>query len=603
MAILNPLSFADTAINHWRFFSGNRALNKPELLTVAVYSTLAVIAEAGGLAMLLPIIGFVEHGRDVTAFAASTPLAAKIVQAYDYVGVTITIATLSIVAFLFILTRTIINYKFSVGVERIKWTIGKRLSVLYFNKILDSEASFIRTIKPGQFTVTADYECQATAALVRVYAYMWQQLISLVAYAGVLVYTAGAASVIALAMIGISMIFHRFLIVITKRLSMRGITYRRNHIDFLNERFRGWKLIKLAGSLVRETKNAEQLSSQATVNQVSMVRVGALLTLIFVPTMAALMLSMLYVFIEVLSLDVSTVVLFILILLRLTPITQAMQKQLSLLAQYTPSQSKLCEELKMATSYRETDVSANTIVCVDKEIKFKSVRFTYPERETPALDGIDLLIPAGKMTALIGRSGSGKSTMVDMIPRLIRPQEGQIFIDGQPITDISLAALRKAIALVPQESFLLDASVSDNIRYMMPDAPEEEVVVAAKMAYAHGFIMKLPDGYSTMLGESGGRLSGGQRQRIALARAFIRKAPILVLDEPTSALDSESEEAVKRAIEQVIATGKTTVIVIAHRMSTIENADLVALLSGGRIARSGPPASVIPHVSQTDFMD
>jgi subfamily B ATP-binding cassette protein MsbA len=200
---------------------------------------------------------------------------------------------------------------------------------------------------------------------------------------------------------------------------------------------------------------------------------------------------------------------------------------------------------------------------------------------------VTLSIPAGKMTALVGRSGAGKSTLVDLIPRLREPQEGRILIDGTPIGEFSLGDLRRAIAFVPQDSFLFDDTVANNIRFVRPDAGQEDVESAARQAYADVFIRALPDGYNSRIGERGVRLSGGERQRIVLAQALLQKAPIVVLDEPTSALDSDSERYIQRAIVEIRATGRTTLIVIAHRLSTIKTADQITILDGGEVTGIG----------------
>ena len=189
------------------------------------------------------------------------------------------------------------------------------------------------------------------------------------------------------------------------------------------------------------------------------------------------------------------------------------------------------------------------------------------------------------MTALVGPSGSGKTSTLNLIPRFYDPQNGDIIIDGQNIRDVSIYSLRSSIALVSQDPILFDLSIKENISYGKKDASEEEIINAAKLASAHEFILKLPNGYETMIGEKGFSLSGGQKQRLSIARAFIKNAPILLLDEATSSLDSESENAVQKAIS-ILMKDRTT-LVIAHRLSTIENADKIIVLNDGNIEETG----------------
>jgi subfamily B ATP-binding cassette protein MsbA len=198
---------------------------------------------------------------------------------------------------------------------------------------------------------------------------------------------------------------------------------------------------------------------------------------------------------------------------------------------------------------------------------------------------------AGRTTALVGRSGSGKSTLLSLVPRLYDVSAGAILIDGQDIRDVTLKSLRAAIAVVSQDVVLFDDSVRANIAFGRTGASAEEIMEAAKAAAAHDFIMKLPEGYNTVVGPGGGRLSGGERQRISLARAFLKDAPILLLDEATSALDSESERLVQDAIRKLMR-GRTT-LVIAHRLSTVRDADKIVVMENGRIVETGPHEALI----------
>ena len=223
------------------------------------------------------------------------------------------------------------------------------------------------------------------------------------------------------------------------------------------------------------------------------------------------------------------------------------------------------------------------------EVQFDGVQFAYG-RKAGGIERIDLTIGAGEKLGVVGASGGGKSTLVALMLRLYEAEQGQILIDGQDITDVTQESLRRSIAMVTQETAMFNRSARENILYGRPDAPEAEMIAAAKQAEAHEFILQLEDhkgrtGYDAHLGERGVKLSGGQRQRIALARAIIKDAPILVLDEATSALDSEVEAAIQSALERVME-GKT-VMAIAHRLSTLREMDRIVVLDRGRIAEAG----------------
>ena len=221
---------------------------------------------------------------------------------------------------------------------------------------------------------------------------------------------------------------------------------------------------------------------------------------------------------------------------------------------------------------------------VKGHIRLDDVAFAYQQGKS-ALKGVTLEVPAGKRVALVGSSGAGKSTILNMIPRFYDADKGRISIDGKDVRDVTFQSLYANVALVSQEITLFDDTVRANIAYGRAGASEEEIIEAAKNAAAHDFIIELPDGYDTMVGEQGIKVSGGQRQRLAIARAMLKNAPILLLDEATSALDTESERQVQAALNKLMA-GRTT-LVIAHRLSTVTGADLIYVIDEGRVAERG----------------
>ena len=229
------------------------------------------------------------------------------------------------------------------------------------------------------------------------------------------------------------------------------------------------------------------------------------------------------------------------------------------------------------------------IASFEHQIEFRHVSFAYTDNKTDeliyVLKDINLIIPKGKTVALVGQSGSGKSTMVDLIPRYYDVQEGEVLIDGINVKDLAVHDLRQLIGNVNQEAILFNASFKDNIRFGKTDATDEEIANAAKIANAYEFITKSEKGFDTNIGDRGGRLSGGQRQRISIARAILKNPPILILDEATSALDTESERLVQDALEKLMKT--RTTVAVAHRLSTIKHADEICVLHEGRIVERG----------------
>ena len=236
-------------------------------------------------------------------------------------------------------------------------------------------------------------------------------------------------------------------------------------------------------------------------------------------------------------------------------------------------------------SYINEKPSASDLSLSKSDISFENVTLSYEGQKNSALKEISLKVPHGKTTALVGPSGSGKSSILNLIPRFYDPDTGSVKIDNQDIKELSIASVRSSIALVSQEPILFDMSIHDNILYGKPDSPDNEVIKAAKAAAADEFINELPDKYKTVVGEKGYSLSGGQKQRISIARAFLKDAPILLLDEATSSLDTESEHLVQKAIS-ILMKDRTT-LVIAHRLSTIINSDQIIVLDSGKVTETG----------------
>jgi subfamily B ATP-binding cassette protein MsbA len=229
--------------------------------------------------------------------------------------------------------------------------------------------------------------------------------------------------------------------------------------------------------------------------------------------------------------------------------------------------------------------NSNDVNIINGEIKFQNLNFRYNSKEDYVLKEVNLNIAGGKMTSLVGHSGSGKSTILNLIPRFYDAQSGDILIDNQSIYKVKIKSLRDKISLVSQDTTLFDDTIKNNIKYAKDDVSDEDIIAAAKFSYSHEFIEKLPNKYETIIGENGIRLSGGEKQRLSIARAMIKKSPIILLDEATSSLDAETESKIQDALK--ILTKDRTTIVIAHRLSTILNSDQIYIIDAGNVVANG----------------
>jgi len=256
----------------------------------------------------------------------------------------------------------------------------------------------------------------------------------------------------------------------------------------------------------------------------------------------------------------------------------------SQLQQGLAAAERVFEVLDLKTE-EDRDSGKVELTGVNRSIEFQRVTFKYEGQDNPALVGIDLSVKAGEVIAFVGSSGSGKTTLLSLIPRFYEPTDGRVLIDGTNILALSLGSLRNCIGIVSQDVVLFDDTVSNNLAFGRVGAEQADIEQAAKLAYAHDFILRLPQGYETAIGERGVKLSGGERQRLAIARAILRDPPVLILDEATSALDTESERVVQLALANLMKN--RTTLVIAHRLSTIQNADRIVVLDRGAIVETG----------------
>jgi subfamily B ATP-binding cassette protein MsbA len=572
-----------------------RALKLVRVRDAVVGSSLILLSlffEAFSVAMVLPLFQFIESGRDVVALAAQGRAWAAMVDLSARIGVPISLLTLSLAIVVLITLRQYFNYRSVVTLTEIKQRVGRDISARLFRSILSAKPAYLQEFEAGRFVNLVDVQSQAAATLIRSYATLVQYMITFAIYAAVMLASAPAASIVALAFTGLIIASLNHYVKLGRRLSRDTILVRQSFSSFVSERFQAWRTIKLYGALDREAGSFGAWAERFYELSVDMFRVSGRMQVIITPVMSFFALSILYVSVEYIGLSVSQISLFILILLRLIPVAQSFASQRQVIATNGVGLSQVIATLDDARRNREIHTGTLGFEGVAREIAFDDVTFAYAGRDETALDGITVSIPAGRMTAIMGPSGSGKSTLVDLLAGFSRPTGGRILFDGVAMDEFAIDALRGKIAYASQSPFVFNASAYENVLYARPTATREEVEAACRNAFAHEFIQTMPEGYETRLGEGGVKLSGGQRQRLALARAFLADARILILDEPTSALDYESERKIQAAVEAMARANGTTVVVVAHRISTVSHADHLVVLDRGKVIEQGPPEAI-----------
>ncbi|HDX9659420.1 TPA: ABC transporter ATP-binding protein [Bacillus toyonensis] len=364
----------------------------------------------------------------------------------------------------------------------------------------------------------------------------------------------------------------------------------KDYLSGITDHFNGIKDIKsntLEGSRLDWFQSiTKKMSSE----QMEYMRIRSNSQLFYKISMAILIAFFIFLSVNMFQAQTAQLLLIILIFSRLWPRFMTIQSNLEQLAASIPAFKSLwelrqeCNEaVEMQDIYMQKHIKP---ICIKQGIECKDVSFRYNKQEALyALQNINVQIPINSMTAIVGHSGAGKSTLIDVLMGLIQPEKGQVLIDGIPLTTDNLLSLRRAISYVPQDPFLFNASIRENLMMIDSNVNEEQIWAALEFAAATEFVRMLPNGLDTLIGDRGVRLSGGERQRLVLARAILRKPSILVLDEATSALDTENEVKIQSAIERL--KGTMTIVVIAHRLSTIRNADQVIVLGKGEIVQKG----------------
>lgn len=355
-------------------------------------------------------------------------------------------------------------------------------------------------------------------------------------------------------------------------------------LSMLNDRLSGLGVVKSYNAENRVTADLTRLYSSYRNNVINSTDNKIIAYAFFEPFLFLVMVCILILAIQVFQLHLTIVMVALLVFLQIIPQLKSLNTNLISIIETVPHFIKVHECITSGDLNTLTDGTMN-FDQIKEQIRFEKLSFRYSNNSPIILSDVSLAIPARRTIALIGMSGGGKTTIINLLLRHYDPFEGKITVDGIDLRRLKISEWKRKIALVDQDAYLFNDTVSNNIKFGNPEASDEEVIEAAKLAHAHTFISSMPQEYNTLIGHRGVSLSGGQRQRIALARALIRKPQILLLDEATSALDSESEHLIQESMK--LLKGKVTMVVIAHRLSTIREADMIVLIENGAIAEAG----------------
>ncbi len=483
--------------------------------------------------------------------------------------------------------KSISTYIIRIKTIKISFNIIKNIQILMADKILKSDTSFIISKHSGKFISNFTNDTQILLNVINGIAITSvKEFVTLIALLGLMFYQNWQLSILAIIMIPVAAFFSKKFGKRMKKFVNQSLQASEVFTKFLSEILKSTTVIKIFQKEDKELDNFKNVIEDRVekMTQVERTRLGAtpIMETITGIAIAIVVFAGGYLSIKD-EIEVGSFFSFLTALMLAYQPVRALASVNIGINEGLIAAKRIYELLDNQNNIAN-DPKKNNLVIKNKNIAFENVSFIYPDG-TRALRNITFSIKGGSTIALVGKSGSGKSSFINLIPRFYNVSEGKISIDEQNINEVNLSSLRKEIALVSQETVLFDDTVEANIRYGRLDASKEEVLAASKNAAADEFIKELPNGYSTIIGENGVKLSGGQKQRISIARAMLKNSSIILLDEATSALDSESETKIKYAVDNLIKN--RTTIIIAHRLSTIKNANKILVLSDGNLVSEG----------------
>ena len=550
------------------------------ILAIVILGILASLAEGIGISLLIPFLQNLQSGNSLVI---NNPIIQNIDQYLINFQPQQRVLLLTSSILVAILIKAVLSYIYTALCSWLQNSTLHRLRTAVYKQLIAVSQSFWDTNKSGELlnliTQETYYSSQALSFLI------WVIInLSMIGIFGLLLLLISwrLTLLVALGFLLISVLIRT----LTSKTQVLGRKYQQANIYLSNltlETFTGIKTIRAFGKESYEEQRYYQASKKSCDSSINLAKQSVMIEPISEGlSVAILMCVMLVAFYTQVTLPV--LITFIFMLYRLQPQVQKLNSNLTqviALSNYVKSVFLLLER-----EDKPYVISGNVNFHeLRKGITFDAVNFLYPSQNKPALENISLFIPKGKTTALVGYSGAGKSTIINLIFRLYDVTSGEIYIDNYLIKELDLATWRSNMALVSQDVHIFSSTVRENIAYGRPDATETEIIAAAKQAYAHEFICELAQGYDTFVGDRGIKLSGGQRQRISIARAILCNPEILILDEATNALDNISEKLIQDAIN--LLSQNRTVIVIAHRLSTIKDADQIIVLKQGKVEEQG----------------
>jgi len=571
----------------WKNRAQILGLSYRTIIILVALSLVATVTEVFGIGVFLPIFQFIRFEGDISALVSESSLWQYVISIFSYFGIKPSLLILLLLSFVFFLSRQFFTYIRTVYATTVSQRIIQTQRNLMFNKYIEADTAYHDSVPVGNLLNVITTEVTSAVGGIMTPMVLMSNVIMLIGYLSMLFILSWQMTIFSSIILLLTSRVPNIWIRKSYQIGLKLVDANTIMSEFLVGRLRSPRLVRLSGTENAEKEEFYKLTQAQRKRSISSSILQAKTEVAMEPIVIGLSLIFLYFSYSVMQLQIEIIGLYLVIALRLLPVVKGILKQMLTVQKHMGSIEAIEDRLKVMIESAETNDGVIDLIELKRSISINNVNYCYPSDNKDVLNKITIEFKANQMTAIVGPSGGGKSTLIDLLPRLRTPREGTIRFDGNNIEKIRLKSLRQIIAYVPQSPQIFNGTIKNHVLYGKKNATNKEVQEALLMSGAEEFVNKLPQGIETIIGEDAIRLSGGQRQRLDLSRALVKKVPILILDEPTSGLDVESENLFMQALQRIRSETNITIIIITHRLISIADADQIVVLNQGIVEETG----------------
>ena len=562
------------------------------IFILILLSMVTTATEMFGIGMLLPIFQFIKFNGDLDVLSDDTGPWSYVITFFDWIGLNPSLMPLLLIGFSLFLLKQIFTYINMVYSAAVSQKIIQDIKNRIFGDYMRANSTYHDDMPTGNLVnvVTTEVNSAVRGAMVPIELAVYS--VMLLGYFFILFYISWEVTTISAFVLFAASSIPKVWIKASREVGRKLVGANIAMSEFLIGRINSPELIRLSGTEIAEKSNFSKLTRMQRKHSVHNAILKAKVDVVMEPIVIGLIMGFLYISSASLSLPIEIIGIYLLVSIRLLPIVKGVISKWQTVQKYLGSIEVIENRFEEMRKFIEVDTGSIELADINN-IRFDNVNFKYQSNGSNTLNNISLNIKACTTVAIVGSSGSGKSTLIDLLPRIRVPNSGNVLINDINIKQYTLASVRKMISYAPQSPKIFDGTIMQHILYGKSNATHEEVVKAAQIAEADQFINALPDGYDTQIGEEASKLSGGQRQRLDLARALVKQSSVLILDEPTSNLDIHSEKSFIRALTNIRKETDMIIIIISHRLSSIQHANQIVVLNHGLIESVGTHAELL----------